>query len=179
MILFETRFASGPAPAVAAFISMALAGCGQGHPPAHASPAATLRPASPVARAATPGSGDAFVSDTLPMGYWLSLHNRLKRPQGDAAPKGVIPDLTFGLDEGTENLMTDFGEQLARSATGEPSYRDCLNAAYSTDDLVDVPRLPPGSWFCSRDKSGRLAKIRIDGVDENNAALRLAYLVWK
>jgi len=165
---------------VACVAAASLAGCGRGAAAAH--PAA--RPAAPRAENAArpttmPPQAGGFVSDLLPMGYWLSLDHRLKQPDTGAPPKGVVPNLTYRLDEGIETLSTDFAEQLARWGQGEPSYADCRNAAYSADDVVDVPRLPSGAWFCARDKAGHLAKVRLDGVDEDKAALRLAYLVWK
>ena len=140
--------------------------------------AAVASAASPAGPTSQPG-GRGYVSVALPMGDWLSLDRGLQQPEGIAAPNGVTPNLTYNLDEGVETLITDFGEQLARSAKADPSYDDCRRAAYSAADVVDVPRLPPGSWFCARDRSGRLAKLRIDGVDEEKAALRLAYKVWK
>ncbi len=169
----------------AALVGTILVGCGRSGGTAKAVIAPVVADTGKGPHAAGPASppralsGAGYVSDLLPMGYWLSLDHRLKQSEGAAAPKGVTPNFTYNLDEGTENLIADFGEQLARSAKGEPSYSDCQHAAYSTDDVVDVPRLPPGSWFCARDKAGRLAKVRLDGVDEDKAALRLAYLVWK
>jgi len=169
---------------VVALTGLIPAACTRGSAPAKAAGSPIAAEAVSPSRAAAapvhqPGAGAGYVSDALPMGYWLSLDRRLQQPASAAAPRGVIPNFTYNLDEGTENLITDFGEQLARSVKGEPSYGDCQHAAYSTDDVVDVPRLPPGSWFCARDKSGRLAKVRLDGVDEDKAVLRLAYLVWK
>jgi hypothetical protein len=173
-----------PALVVVALAGLVSTACTRGHPPAKAvaSPTAAgvVSPSHAVAAPLhQPSAGAGYVSDVLPMGYWLSLDHRLKQSQTVAAPKGVTPNFTYVLDEGTENLITDFGEQLARSVKGEPSFSDCQHAAYSTDDLVDVPRLPTGSWFCARDKAGRLAKVLLDGVDEDKAVLRLAYLVWR
>ena len=165
----------------AGLVAAILAGCGRGPPPSHpAAPASAPQPARAARTAIPPPAQTAgFVSDLLPMGYWLSLDHRLKQPDTGAPPKGVVPNLTYRLDEGIETLSTDFGEQLARWNRGEPSRQDCLHAAYGEGDLVDVPKLPSGVWFCARDKAGHLAKIRLDGVDEDRAALRLAYWVWK
>lgn len=160
----------------------ALAACAPRDAAPHAAaPRAPARASSapPTRASARDAAGGDYVIVTLPMGSWISLDRGMKQTDGSPAPKGVTPSLTYVLDEGVETLVTDFGEQLARSAKGDPSYADCLSAAYSSDDLVDVPRLPPGSWFCARDRSGHLAKVRIDGVDEERAALQLAYKAWK
>ena len=141
-------------------IAVALAACA----PRAAAPRAPARASSTPPNRESARDAD-YVSVALPMGSWISLDRGLKQSDGSPAPKGVTPSLTYVLDEGVETLVTDFGEQLARSAKGDPSYADCLRAAYSADDIVDVPRLPPGSWFCARDRSGHLAKVRIDGVD--------------
>ena len=167
---------------MACLAAAALAGCGRGKAVAHTGPPPAVPQAAGAAKALaaapSPQTG-GVVSDALPMGDWLSLDHHLKQPDTGAPPRGVTPNLTYRLDEGIETLSMDFGEQLARWNGGEPSRGDCLRAAYSEGDLVDVPKLPAGSWFCARDKAGHLAKLRLDGVDEDRAALRLAYGVWR
>ena len=166
---------------VAGLVAAILAACGREGATARSAPATSAKQPAIAARTVnpTPPQAGGFVSDRLPMGYWLSLDHRLKQPDTGAPPKGVVPNLTYRLDEGIETLSMDFGEQLARWNGGEPSRQDCLHAAYSEGDLVEVPKLPSGVWFCARDKAGHLAKVRLDGVDEDRAALRLAYWVWR